>query len=56
MNFTAGWIGIYEEKYRDRCVKIGENTGLYKWQMVAKGCTPDYLPEFIAIEVDKRNK
>lgn len=54
MNFTAGWIGIYEEKYRDRCIKIGEKTGLYKGQMVAKGCTPDYLPEFIAIEVNKR--
>ncbi|WP_453989801.1 DNA alkylation repair protein [Bacillus nitroreducens] len=54
MNFTAGWIGVYEEKHRERCIKIGEKTGLYKGQMVAKGCTPDYLPEFITIEVNKR--
>ncbi len=54
MNFTAAWIGIYEKKYRKRCVVIGEQTGLYKGEMVSKGCTPDYLPEFIAIEVAKR--
>ncbi|SHG86421.1 DNA alkylation repair protein [Ornithinibacillus halophilus] len=54
MNFTAGWIGVYDEKYRDRCIKLGEKTGLYKGKMVAKGCTPDYLPEFITIEVNKR--
>ncbi|WP_033542518.1 DNA alkylation repair protein [Planococcus sp. CAU13] len=54
MNFTAGWIGVHDEKNRDRCIKIGEKTGLYKGDMVSKGCTPDYLPEFIAIEVDKR--
>jgi 3-methyladenine DNA glycosylase AlkD len=55
MNFTAGWIGIYEKQYRKRCIAIGEKTGLYKGQMVSKGCTPDYLPEFIAIESSKRN-
>lgn len=55
MNFTAGWIGVYEKEYRDRCVAIGEKTGLYKGQMVSKGCTPDYLPEFIAIESNKKN-
>lgn len=55
MNFTAGWIGIYDKKYRKRCIAIGEKTGLYKGNMVSKGCTPDYLPEFIAIEANKRN-
>ena len=55
MNFTAGWIGVYDKKYRSRCVAIGEKTGLYKGKMVSKGCTPDYLPEFIAIESEKRN-
>lgn len=55
MNFTAGWIGVYEKQYRDRCIALGEKTGLYKGEMVSKGCTPDYLPEFIAIESDKRN-
>lgn len=54
MNFTAGWIGIYDETYRSRCIEIGERTGLYKGDMVSKGCTPDYLPEFISIEVNKR--
>ncbi|MGA6121092.1 DNA alkylation repair protein [Sphingobacterium anhuiense] len=55
MNFLAGWIGVYEQQYRDRCIAIGEKTGLYKGDMVSKGCTPNYLPEFIAIESNKRN-
>lgn len=55
MNFTAGWIGVYEEHYRARCMALGEQTGLYKEEMVSKGCTPNYLPEFIAIEAKKRN-
>jgi 3-methyladenine DNA glycosylase AlkD len=55
MNFTAGWIGVHEKKYRNRCITLGEKTGLYKGEMVSKGCTPDYLPEFIAIESNKRN-
>ncbi len=55
MNFTAGWIGVYEKKYRNRCVALGEKTGLYKGDMVSKGCTPNYLPEFIAMESNKRN-
>lgn len=54
MNFTAGWIGVYDEKNRTRCMQLGEKTGLYKDQVVAKGCTPDYLPSFITIEVNKR--
>ncbi|MDF3026604.1 MAG: alkylation repair protein [Fluviicola sp.] len=55
MNFAAGWIGVFDKKYRTRCIEVGEKTGLYKGQMVSKGCTPDYLPEFIAIESSKRN-
>ncbi|MBW3111615.1 DNA alkylation repair protein [Bacillus sp. MCCB 382] len=54
MNFTAGWIGVYDKKYRARCMKLGEKTGLYKDEKVSKGCTPNYLPEFITIEVNKR--
>lgn len=56
MNFTAGWIGVYDQKYRARCIALGEQTGLFKDEMVSKGCTPNYLPEFIAIEANKRNK
>ncbi|MDI9312267.1 MAG: DNA alkylation repair protein [Limnohabitans sp.] len=55
MNFLAGWIGVYDKTNRKRCVALGEKTGLYKGEMVSKGCTPDYLPEFIAIESAKRN-
>ena len=55
MNFTAGWIGIFEPTLRQRCISIGENTGLLKGEMVSRGCTPNYLPEFIAIEARKRN-
>lgn len=55
MNFTTGWIGVYEKKYRNRCILLGEKTSLYKGKMVSKGCTPDYLPEFITIESNKRN-
>jgi len=56
MNFTAGWIGVFDPAFRKRCIQIGENTGLYKDEMVSKGCTPSYLPKFIEIEVGKRNK
>ncbi|GHE44430.1 DNA alkylation repair protein [Sphingobacterium griseoflavum] len=55
MNFTAGWIGVYEKRYRHRCIDIGDKTGLYEGDMVSRGCTPNYLPEFIAIESNKRN-
>ncbi|PRD47803.1 DNA alkylation repair protein [Sphingobacterium haloxyli] len=53
MNFTAAQIGIFEEKYRSRCIALGERTGLYKDEVVAKNCTPNYLPKLIAIQVDK---
>lgn len=55
MNFTAGWIGVYDKKYRARCIEVGKKTGLYKDEMVSRGCTPNYLPEFIAMESAKRN-
>ncbi len=55
MNFTAAWIGVYDKQHRNRCIILGEKTALYKGEMVSKGCTPDYLPEFIAIESKKRN-
>lgn len=55
MNFLAGWIGVYDAQYRDRCVKLGQETGLYKDEKVSKGCTPSFLPEFIKIEADKRD-
>jgi len=56
MNFTAAQIGIFQEKYRSRCIALGERTGLYKDEIVAKNCTPNYLPKYIAIQVAKLNK
>ena len=54
MNFCAGQIGIHEPENRARCVRLGEALGLYADERVAKNCTPSYLPEFIRIEVAKR--
>jgi 3-methyladenine DNA glycosylase AlkD len=56
MNFTAGQIGIHEPELRSRCIAVGEKTGLYKDEKVPPNCTPNYLPEFISIEVAKMNK
>lgn len=56
MNFTMAQIGIFQEEYRSRCIALGESTGLYKDEIVAKNCTPNYLPKLIAIQVAKQNK
>lgn len=56
MNYTAGQIGKWQETYRARCIAIGEKTGLYKDEVVPRGCTPSYLPKFIPIEVAKLKK
>lgn len=56
MNFTGGWIGIHDPQFRERMIAIGEQHGLYKGDPVPRNCTPDYLPEFISIEVEKLNK
>lgn len=54
MNFCACQIGVHESRFRSRCTKLGKALGLYKDEHVAKNCTPSYLPEFIRIEVAKR--
>ena len=56
MNYTAGQIGKWQEEYRARCISIGEVSGLYKDEVVPRGCTPSYLPRFIPIEVAKLKK
>lgn len=56
MNFTAGQIGKFQPALRPRCIAIGEQIGLYKDEIVPRGCTPNYLPDFIKIEVAKLNK
>lgn len=53
MNFTAAQIGIFQQEYRARCIALGERTGLYKNEKIAKNCRPNYLPLYIAIQVEK---
>lgn len=54
MNFTAKWIGVFDVAYRKQCIDLGEKLGLYKDEVVAKNCSPEYLPMFIEQEVKKR--
>lgn len=56
MNFTAAQIGIFQLEYRSRCMAIGGRTGLYRDEIVVKNCTPNYLPKYIAIQVEKLKK
>lgn len=56
MNFCAGQIGVREPEFQSRCIALGEKIGLYKYDPVSKGCTPNYLPEFIRIEYVKLHK
>lgn len=56
MNFTAGQIGIFQSEFRSRCIAIGERTGLFKDEPVHKNCTPNYLPLFISMQVEKLGK
>jgi hypothetical protein len=55
MNFTAAWIGVFQTKYRDRCIDRGKRIGLNADEKVTKGCTPSFLPVCIRIECEKRN-
>lgn len=56
MNFTLAQIGLFEKEYRQDCINFGEKLGLYKDDKVSPGYTPSYLPEFIRIEVEKRER
>ncbi len=53
MNTTLGEIGIHHAKHRKRAVAIGEKIGLYHDWPVSKGCTPPYVPVWVA-EMVKR--
>ena len=54
MNFAAGWIGVFVPEHRARVEALGERTGLYRDEVVPRGCTPGYLPAFIRDQVGKR--
>lgn len=56
MNFCGAWIGTHDKKFRKRCVDLGKKVGLYKDEKMVKGCTPNYMPEFIRIEAAKAGK
>ncbi|MGD9644795.1 MAG: DNA alkylation repair protein [Pirellulales bacterium] len=53
MNNTLGAIGIHHPKLRRRAIAIGEKIGLYRDWPVSKGCTPPYVPVWVA-EMVKR--
>jgi 3-methyladenine DNA glycosylase AlkD len=53
MNNTLAAIGIHHAKHRKRAIAIGEKIGLYRDWPVSKGCTPPYVPVWIA-EMVKR--
>lgn len=54
MNFCVCWIGLYDVKYRERCIALGEKLGLYIVDKVPKGCAPSYAPDFIRYELEKK--
>lgn len=56
MNYAAAQIGIFQPEYRDRCIALGERLGLYKDEVVPRGCAPSYLPALIAVQVGKLKK
>ena len=56
MNFAACQIGLHDTKYRKECIQLGEKLELYKGDPVARGCTPNYIPDFIEVESAKLNK
>jgi 3-methyladenine DNA glycosylase AlkD len=54
MNSTLAAIGIRHAALRERAVSIGERVGLYKDWPVSKGCTPPYVPVWVAATVKPR--
>lgn len=53
INYCVAQIGVFDSDYRTRCIALGKKTELYKNDVVAKGCTLSYLPDFISIQVSK---
>ncbi|HZW09779.1 MAG TPA: DNA alkylation repair protein [Phycisphaerales bacterium] len=55
MNNTLGAIGIHHAAHRKRAVAIGEKIGLYKDWPVSKGCTPPYVPVWVAEMIKRKS-
>jgi 3-methyladenine DNA glycosylase AlkD len=54
MNNTLGAIGIHHAEHRERAIAIGEKIGLYRDWPVSKGCTPPYVPLWVAAMVKRK--
>lgn len=54
MNTTLGTIGIEHAAHRKRAIAIGEKIGLYRDWPVSKGCTPPYVPVWVAAMVKRK--
>ena len=44
MNFAAGWIGVHEKQYRNRCVALGRKQAFIKVKWYQKGVPPIICP------------
>lgn len=56
MNMTLVYIAVYNEEYYKRCINIAEKLGLYKNQVVAKGCTNAYAINWINALMKRQQK
>jgi 3-methyladenine DNA glycosylase AlkD len=54
MNNTLAAIGITHAAHRRRAIAIGEKIGLYCDWPVSKGCTPPYVPVWVAAMVKRK--
>lgn len=54
MNNALAAIGIRHAKHRRRAIEIGEAIGLYRDWPVSKGCTPPFVPVWIAAMVKRK--
>lgn len=54
VNHTLCELGVYYDDWTERAIEFGEANGAYKDQVVAKGCTSSYAPEWIPVA--RRNR
>lgn len=55
INNTLAAIGIHHPKLRKRAITIGEKIGLYRDWPTSKGCTPPYVPTWVAAMVKRQH-
>lgn len=56
MNRAMCEIGIHYPEFTQRCIRLGEDLGVYREMKVSKGCTSAYAPEWIAAGMRNRKK